>query len=67
MVSDRKNRVRLARVDDESRRDTITKARAWMYEGNYSITNERVENLLGPLSLVPTRVGAPDLILSASR
>ncbi|KAJ3531757.1 hypothetical protein NMY22_g8020 [Coprinellus aureogranulatus] len=55
MVSDRKNRSRLARVDDESRRDAVVKAREWIYQSNYSVTNERVVNLLKDLSLVPTR------------
>ena len=63
MVSDRKNRVRLARVDDENRRDTVAKARAWMYKSHYSISNERVENLLGPLSFVPTRVRGLEVYL----
>ncbi|KAJ3517693.1 hypothetical protein NMY22_g13906 [Coprinellus aureogranulatus] len=55
MISDRKNRSRLARVDDESRRDAVSKAREWIYTSNYSVTNERVVNLLKDLSFVPTR------------
>ncbi|KAJ3533934.1 hypothetical protein NMY22_g7130 [Coprinellus aureogranulatus] len=52
MVSDRKNRVRLARVDDDYRKGLIDKARAWIYERNISVGNETVNGFLQPLSLV---------------
>ncbi|KAJ3542068.1 hypothetical protein NMY22_g3642 [Coprinellus aureogranulatus] len=55
MVSDRRNRVRLVRVDDDQRRDDVEKARAWIHESHYGLTNDRVENLLNDRSLVPAR------------
>ncbi|KAJ2911489.1 hypothetical protein MD484_g8926, partial [Candolleomyces efflorescens] len=54
MKSDRQNRVRLARVDDSSRRTRIEIARNAIYNANLSITHDDVVEQLADLSLVPT-------------
>lgn len=56
MVQDMKDRQRLARVDDDSRRYNVGKAREFIYEQNFGVTSKAVENLLKGQSLVPTEV-----------
>jgi len=53
-----KERVTLARVDDEERRRKIGIARDIIYEKNYAVDNANVEALLKNQSLVPTSVSA---------
>ena len=55
--TDAKQRIKLARVDSQSRRNIIECARKMIFEGGVNITSKRVEKLLKPTSLVPTRVG----------
>lgn len=55
--TDAKQRIKLARVDSQSRRNIIERARKMIFEGGVNITSKRVEKLLKPTSLVPTRVG----------
>ena len=54
--TDLKQRTNLARVDSDDRRNKVEVARRMMFEGGVSITNERIETILRPASLVPTRV-----------
>jgi hypothetical protein len=54
--TDTKRRIQLARVDSEDRRHKIELVRRMMFEGGVNITSKRIEDLLGPASLVPTRV-----------
>lgn len=54
--TDTKQRIRLARVDSEDRQEKIELARKLMFEGGVNITSEKIERLLRPTSLVPTRV-----------
>lgn len=54
--TDTKQRINLARIDTEDRRMKIEIARKLMFERGLNITSSKVENLLRPTSLVPTRV-----------
>lgn len=54
--TDTKQRINLARVDSEDRREKIEHARKLMFEGGVNITSDKIERLLRPTSLVPTRV-----------
>ncbi|KAJ3524924.1 hypothetical protein NMY22_g10792 [Coprinellus aureogranulatus] len=49
---DRRNRVRLARTDDEARRKEISTVRNFIYKKMYSITSDVVKERLFPGSLV---------------
>lgn len=54
--TDTKQRINLARVDSEDRRNKIDITRKLMFEDGLNITSSKIENLLRPTSLVPTRV-----------
>jgi hypothetical protein len=54
--TDTKQRINLARVDSEDRRNKIDITRRLMFESGVNITSSKIENLLRPTSLVPTRV-----------
>lgn len=54
--TDTKRRVQLARVDSVDRQRKIELARRMMFEGGVNITSTRIDDLLSPASLVPTRV-----------
>ena len=54
--TDTKQWINLARVDSEDRRDKIERVRKWMFEDGVNITSKRIEEILRPTSLVPTRV-----------
>ena len=56
MSMDRKQRVTLARVDDNKRVDKIAQARRYIYEENYGIDSVKVKRQLDEQSLVPTLV-----------
>lgn len=51
-----KERSSLARVDDATRRARVESARSAIYEKNYAVNSNAVENLLREQSLVPTTV-----------
>lgn len=51
-----KQRQTLARVDDESRRSLVSKARDIIYRKNYAVDTDAVEKILKSQSLVPTLV-----------
>jgi hypothetical protein len=53
---DMTQRETLARVDDVSRRNRVASAREIIYEKNYAVDSDPVENLLKVDSLVPTAV-----------
>jgi hypothetical protein len=55
---DRRDRVRLDRVDDDHRQRAIADARSVIYDPkkNYAVDSAYVERLLKPDSLVPTLV-----------
>jgi hypothetical protein len=53
---DRRNRIKLLRVDDEHRRFKVSQARKHIYDNNHAIGSAGVERMLQPLSLVPTTV-----------
>lgn len=59
---DMTQRETLARVDDMSRRNRVDSAREIIYEKNYAVDSNAVENLLKVDSLIPTAVR--DLFLS---
>jgi hypothetical protein len=54
--TDTKQRINLARIDTEDRRMKIEIARNLMFEHGLNITSSKIETLLRPTSLVPTRV-----------
>lgn len=56
MKQDMKERKTLARVDDESTRRMIDRARVIIYEKNYAVDTDSVEAILKEQSLVPTLV-----------
>jgi len=51
-----KQRVSLARVDGQQRRNKVDIARKHIYEKNHLVEGAAVENLLKEESLVPTAV-----------
>jgi len=51
-----KQRVTLARVDDNQRRSRVSAARRLIYEENRQVNCAAVEKLLEEMSLVPTTV-----------
>jgi hypothetical protein len=53
---DRKNRLRLQRIDDSDRRDAVARARFEIYNRNQHVNGARVERCLKEHSLVPTAV-----------
>ena len=53
-----KQRVSLARVDDDERKRKVQLARDIIYKKGYAINCEGVETLLKEQSLVPTSVSA---------
>lgn len=53
---DMKQRLSLARVDNEDRKRKVQTARHIIYEKNYAVNSEAVEKLLKEESLVPTSV-----------
>jgi hypothetical protein len=54
--TDVKQRLNLVRVDSEERQRDVEDARRLMFEKGVNITSEKVEKILRPESLVPTRV-----------
>jgi len=56
LKTDLKQRIKLLRMDSDARRETIEIARRLMFEEGINITSKRIEELLRPHSLVPTRV-----------
>jgi len=54
--TDSKRRISLARVDSEDRRKKIELARKLMFEAGVNITSSKIDDVLRPTSLVPTRV-----------
>lgn len=56
MKLDMRQRVSLARVDDDDRKHGTQLARRLIYEKNYAVNSEAVERILKPQSLVPTSV-----------
>lgn len=56
MPSDMRQRQTLAREDDDNRKRKTDIAREIIYDKGYAITNDNVEELLRPESLVPTKV-----------
>jgi len=56
MKLDMVHRTSLARVDDDAMRRKVKTAREIIYEKNYAINSEAVENLLKAESMVPTIV-----------
>jgi len=54
---DTNQRISLRRVDSEDRRHKIELARRMMFKGGINITSKKIEDILRPTSLVPTRVG----------
>lgn len=56
MTRDMQQRETLRRMNDEVNRSIISKAREYIYEKNYAVNSEVVEDLLKEQSLVPTVV-----------
>src|ERR1700679_4254441 len=61
--TDTKQRIRLARADSVQRRAKFESAGKLLFVIGLSFTNERIEYLLRPTSLVPTRVSVTILVL----
>ncbi|KAJ3494201.1 hypothetical protein NLJ89_g10856 [Agrocybe chaxingu] len=53
--SDKRDRERLLRVDDATRRNSIERARKLMFVKGVSVTSVHIERILGAKSLIPTR------------
>jgi hypothetical protein len=62
---DRQIREQSRRLDDDSRKNMVDAARNFIYKDNYAVNYQRVEALLKPTSLVPSRVCLH--LISASR
>jgi len=60
--TDTRSRLKLVRKDDEARRQKIEAARRLMFEKGVNITSERIEKILRPQSLTPTRVSFPEYL-----
>jgi hypothetical protein len=58
MVRDMRQRVTLARVDDDANRHRVETARDIIYKKNYAVDSTAVEAILKEESLVPSSVGA---------
>jgi hypothetical protein len=58
MVRDMRQRVTLARVDDNVTRHKVGTARNIIYKKYYAVDNDRVEAMLKDESLVPSSVSA---------
>ena len=54
--TDIRQRTQHTRIDNEDRQRKIERVRRMMFEGGVNITNVRIEEVLRPTSLVPTRV-----------
>jgi hypothetical protein len=59
--NDKKRWEKLARVDDEHRRDTVELARKRIYEKGTNVKSKSIKDLLGPKGWTPTRVRSSDL------
>jgi hypothetical protein len=53
---DMRNRVNLARIDNDARRFDIEVVRKMLFEKGINITSVKIDRILGPTSAVPTRV-----------
>lgn len=62
---DRRVRIESARKDDGVRNSLVDEARRLIYGQGYSVTSDKVEDLLKAISAVPTvvRMQHPDLFL----
>jgi hypothetical protein len=58
MVRDMRQRVTLARVDDDANRHRVETARDIIYKKNYAVDSTAVEAILKEELLVPSSVGA---------
>lgn len=56
MKSDRQDRVKLERVDNEMLHHDIDLVRKWLFVDGTSLTSVAVDRILKSKSLVPTRV-----------
>ncbi len=54
--TDHQQQFKLTRVDSHARRAKIELARRLLFEQGVNITSKRIDTLLQPQSLVPTRV-----------
>ena len=54
--TDMRNRVKLARIDNDARRFDIEVVRKLLFEKGINITSVKIDRILGPISAVPTRV-----------
>jgi hypothetical protein len=67
MKLDMKLRTSRARVDDADRKRRVTTARHIIYQKNYAVNSEAVENLLKKESWVPTSVSQAGTTLLLSQ
>lgn len=56
MKNDMKQRARIARTDDDTRKTKVSLARSIIYKRNYAVNSKPVEVLLKEDSLVPISV-----------
>lgn len=69
MIRDMQQRETLRRTDDEVKMSILDEAREYIYEKNYAVDSNVVEDLLKEQSLVPTVVSAklmlqPQMLMS---
>ena len=59
--NDKKRREKLARVDNERRRDTVELAREWIFQKGVNVKSKPLQRLLDPKGWTPTRVRSLNL------
>ena len=59
--NDKKRREKLARVDNERRRDTVELAREWIFQKGVNVKSKPIQRLLDPKGWTPTRVRSLNL------
>ena len=54
--TDNRDRDKLTRIDDIARQADVEKVRQLLFKRGVNLTSVKIERVLGPRSLVPTRV-----------
>ena len=57
MLRDKQCRDKLGRKDDFITRHTVADARNAIYQGRYAVDGDKINKILGDLSLAPVAVG----------
>lgn len=64
MPGDMAQRISMARIDNQTRRNRVYAARRLIYEKNVQVNSSAIEDLLRETSSVPTMVCIPDFFLN---